>query len=60
MRVSRFHATAGTYLLSPIGTRVAFYRSVEVLAKVADWYFMIAAPILLAVIALRGTRLSRF
>jgi hypothetical protein len=32
---------------------------VEILAKLADWYFMIAAPILLAVIALRGTGLSR-
>jgi len=59
MRVSRFHATADSYLASPLGTRVAFHRSVEILAKLADWYFMIAAPILLAVIALRGTRLSR-
>jgi hypothetical protein len=58
-RVSRFHAIADSYLMSPLGTRVAFYRSVEILAKLTDWYFMIAAPIILAVIALRGTRLSR-
>jgi hypothetical protein len=32
---------------------------VETLAKVADWYFLIAAPLVLAVIALRGTGLSR-
>jgi hypothetical protein len=60
MRVSRFHATTNGYLVYPIGTRVATDRRVEILAKVADWYFMIAAPVLLAVIALRGTRLSRF
>jgi hypothetical protein len=29
------------------------------LAKAVDWYFMIAAPTILAVIALRGTGLAR-
>jgi hypothetical protein len=29
------------------------------LAKAVDWYFMIAAPTVLAVIVLRGTGLSR-
>jgi hypothetical protein len=41
------------------GTPVAFKHGVDILAKVSDWYFLIAAPILLAVIALRGTGLSR-
>jgi hypothetical protein len=34
-------------------------RGVQLLAKAVDWYFMIAAPTVLAVIALRATGLSR-
>jgi hypothetical protein len=33
--------------------------AVGILAKVVDWYFMIAAPTVLAIIALRGTGLAR-
>jgi len=33
--------------------------SVQILANAIDWYFMIAAPTVLAVIALRATGLSR-
>jgi hypothetical protein len=32
---------------------------VQILAKFVDWYFMIAAPTVLAIIALRGTGLAR-
>lgn len=59
MQVSRFHAETRRGLRCLTGTAVAFESSVEVLAKVADWYFMIAAPVLLTVIALRGTGLMR-
>jgi hypothetical protein len=33
--------------------------AVGILAKVVDWDFMIAAPTVLAIIALRGTGLAR-
>ena len=41
------------------GMTIALLDSVRILVNAIDWYFMIAAPTVLAVIALRATGLSR-
>jgi hypothetical protein len=54
------HATTLGLFVCPAGTTLAPSSSVELLAKAVDWYFIIAAPTVLAVIALRGTGLARW
>jgi hypothetical protein len=58
--VSCFHATAlGLFSYIRQVRQLLRGAAVQLLAKAVDWYFMIAAPTVLAVIALRATGLSR-